>query len=185
MPFVGEKRYGCDLMPFPQLLSHPSSSFEHEERFPLDFLLVPFFMSVWWLHLRQAGTWDPLLQCGNACAWTHLSSKQQNAKKLYGTKNNYKVVRADSEQKIQRYNCQFWRTRSKNRVLGMLPAHNNIKERAKLRHPSSQTPGHTSTLTLYKEQACPTWRSEQASEWASKWASVTCSHSLPLQQGPQ
>ena len=113
----GEKRYGCDLMLFPQLLSHPSSSFEHGGRFSLDFLLVPLFMRVWWLHVRQAGTWGPLLQCGNAWAWTHLSSKQQNTKKLYGTENNCKVVRAVSEQKIQRYNCQVWRTRSKNRVL--------------------------------------------------------------------
>ena len=62
----GEKRYGCDLMLFPQLLSHPSSSFEHGGRFSLDFLLVPLFMRVWWLHVRQAGTWGPLLQCGNA-----------------------------------------------------------------------------------------------------------------------
>ena len=69
------------------------------------------------------------------------------------------------ETKKPKPNLHFWRAWSKSRVLSMLPAHNNIKEWAKhLRHPSSQTPGHTSTLTLYKEQAYPTWRSEQASE---------------------
>lgn len=31
--------------------------------------------------------WDSLLQCCNACTWTHL--EQQNTEKLYGTKNNF------------------------------------------------------------------------------------------------
>ena len=38
------------------------------------------------VEVRQAGTWTPLLQCCKACTWTHL--KQQNKKKLYGSKDN-------------------------------------------------------------------------------------------------
>ena len=43
-------------------------------------------MQIKYTPLRQAGTWDPLLQC---CL--HLDTpllEQQNTKKLYGTKNN-------------------------------------------------------------------------------------------------
>ena len=48
-----------------------------------------------------------------------------------------------------------------------------------LSHPSDQTPGHTLTLTPYKERAQPPLGREQARE------PVVCSHPPLLQQGPQ
>ena len=38
--------------------------------------------------MRQAGTWDPLKQCCNACTWTYLSSSNKVQRKQYGTKNS-------------------------------------------------------------------------------------------------
>ena len=29
------------------------------------------------LKLRQAGTWDPMLQCCSACTWTHLPTSDK------------------------------------------------------------------------------------------------------------
>ena len=54
---------------------------------------------------------------------------------------------------------------SKTGVLRMPPELNTTKGWANhLSHPSSLTPGPTPTLTTYKEQACPTSGSEQASK---------------------
>ena len=39
-----------------------------------------------WLELRQAGTWDPLLQCCNACTWIHLSSGNKIPRNCMGLK---------------------------------------------------------------------------------------------------
>ena len=36
--------------------------------------------------MRQAGTWDPLLQCCNACPWTHLSSSNKIQRNCMGLK---------------------------------------------------------------------------------------------------
>ena len=77
--------------------------------------------------------------------------------------------------------------RSKNRVSGAKTGHCTYplhttppKGWAKhLSHPSGPTPGHTPTLTPYKEQAFPPSGSKQARE------SVVCSCSPLLQQGPQ
>ena len=53
------------------------------------------------------------------------------------------------------------------------------KEGAKhLSHPSNPTPGHTPTLTPYKEQACASLGSKPA-------RGPVCSHFPLLQQGPQ
>ena len=106
-------------------------------------------MSVQWLHVRQAGTWDPLLQCGDACAWTHLSSKRQNTKKLYGTKNTCKVVRADSEQKIQ---LPVLKNQEQKQGTTHAPCtQHHLKAREN--HASSLTPRHTTALAQYQEQA--------------------------------
>ena len=57
--------------------------------------------------LRQAGTWDPLLQCYTACRRTHLSLRnkiKKKKKKLYGFKSNctHASVKVNSVQKTQR-----------------------------------------------------------------------------------
>ena len=36
--------------------------------------------------LRRAGAWDPVLQCGNACSWTHLSSSNKIQRNYMGLK---------------------------------------------------------------------------------------------------
>ena len=129
--------------------------------------------------LRQAGTWDPLLQC------LHLDTplcKQQNRKKQYGTENNYAcAVGANSGQKIQRdqkSQLPLLKGWSKTRVLGAkagycaCPLHTTPpKGRAEhLSCPSGLMPGHTLTLTPYKEPAREP---------------VVCSCSPLLQQEPQ
>ena len=66
-------------------------------------------------------------------------------------------------------NCHFWRARSKDRVLGAkggyctCPLHSTPPNGwvDHLRHPSGRTPGHTPSLTLYKEPDYPSSGSEQ------------------------
>lgn len=36
--------------------------------------------------MRQAGTWDPLLKCCNACTWTHVSSSNEIPRNCMGLK---------------------------------------------------------------------------------------------------
>ena len=56
---------------------------------------------VWrqFLQQRQAGTWDPFLQCCRACTWTHLflGNKIQRNSKIW-TKNNCMYVGTNSGQ---------------------------------------------------------------------------------------
>ena len=67
--------------------------------------------------VRQAGTPDPLLQC------SHLDKpfcKQQNTKKLYGTKITVCMCSWGKSwtkryKKTKKPNCHFWRARSKKR----------------------------------------------------------------------
>ena len=112
--------------------------------------LGPFAAGLQCLHLDT-----PLLQ-------------QQNTKKLSGTKNNcMPAVRVNSGPKrykeTKKPNCHFWRAWSKSRGWGPRagycahPLHTPPpKGWAKhLSHPSGPTPGHTPTLTPYKEQARP------------------------------
>ena len=117
--------------------------------------------------LRQAGTWDPSLQC------LHQHKRllqQQNTKKLNGTKNNCvhgrlgqimdnkiqkdpKNPTAASEEAGAKPGC--W-------VPRVPPALNTTEGWADhLSPPSGPTPGHTPTLTLYKEPAHPASGSEQ------------------------
>ena len=73
--------------------------------------------------LRQAGTWDPELPCCSACTWTHLSSNNKIQRNNKGLKlivcmaSWVKFWTKDTERPKNPY-CHFWRTHSKNRVLG-------------------------------------------------------------------
>ena len=86
--------------------------------------------------------WDmgPLVAVRQCLSLDTPLSKQQNTKKLYGTKNNCKVVRAGSEQKIQRYNCQVWRTGAKTGYY--------TPPKGWASHAPSLTPGHTTRPIL-------------------------------------
>ena len=76
------------------------------------------------LCLRQAWTWDLLLQCMRLD--TPLL-QQQNTKKLYGIKNNWsKFWTKDTRRPIDTY-CRFWRVWSKCGLLRKSPAHNITK----------------------------------------------------------
>lgn len=111
--------------------------------------------------LRQAGTGD--LGC-SACIWTKASSKQQNTKKLEGTKNNcvhvqLGKIRNKRYQESKKPNSHFWRTWSKNMVSGAkvrhwtCSSHTSPRGWAKLLRPLEPDPGHTPTLALFKETA--------------------------------
>ena len=140
--------------------------------------------------LRKAGTWDlgsfaAMLQC------LHLDKcllEPQNTRKLSKTKNN--CLHAELGQildgKIQKDqknpSCHFWRAGRKAGYCAC-PLHSTPPKGwvNPLSPPSSLTPGHTPTLTPYKEPVPnpPTPRRERARE------PVTCFHSPVLQQGPQ
>ena len=70
--------------------AYPSSNstfFLKQHNFKLSLLIfsntdTTFLLLV----LRQAGTWDLLLQCCNAYTWTHLSSSNQLQRNLMGQK---------------------------------------------------------------------------------------------------
>ena len=78
----------------------------------LVFLVTLFFVII----LIQAETWDPLLQCCNACTWTHVYSSN-NKNKRTNKQQNYKG------QKItvcMRSRGKFW-TRHKKTKKVQLP----------------------------------------------------------------
>ena len=112
-------------------------------------------------------------------------SPQATKYKKQGKKNNHireqlGQIIDNKIQKDQKPNCHFLRARSKSRVLCMFPANNTTKRMGKIPEPpSGPIPEPTPTLTPYKEPACPTLGSEQARE------TVTCAHSLLLQQEPR
>ena len=73
------------------------------------------------LIVRQAGTWDPLIQCCNTCTWTNvsLSNKiQRNYKrlKIIVCMCSWGKLRTRRYKKTKKPNCHFWRAGSKNRV---------------------------------------------------------------------
>ena len=118
--------------------------------------------------------------------------EQQNTKKLYGTKINYVHVQLGQIldkrfKETKKPSCQFWRVWSKSRRSGAkagycaCPLHTMPPKgwANHLSHPSGMTPGHTPTLTPYKEQARPHSGSKQARE------PVVCSCYPLLQQAPQ
>ena len=124
---------------------------------------------------RQAGTWDPRRQGCSACTWTQLGSSNKihrhthtKPPKLYGTKIDHvhswlgQILdqKIPKDQKTQLPILKGLEQRqgvgSKSKVLSMPPALGTTKGWANyLRHPSSQTPRHTPTLSPCKEQACP------------------------------
>ena len=72
--------------------------------------------------LRQVGTWDPLLQWGNACPWTNLSSSN----KIQG---NY------MELKITAFMCsggKLWTKRYKKTKKSLLPLLKSQKQKTVL-----------------------------------------------------
>ena len=86
--------------------------------------------------MRQAGPWDPLLQCCNACTWNEPFLKQQNIKKLYGTKHNrmHAQLGQNYGQKIKTDQLPLLRSleqkqgvESISRVLNMPPALNTTR----------------------------------------------------------
>ena len=89
--------------------------------------------------------------------------EQQNTKKLHGTKNNCvhapwgPIPDPNDTKRPKTPTATLFRSLEQKQGVGrknMPPAHTPPTEWANhLSHPSSLTPGHTSTLTLYKEQA--------------------------------
>ena len=77
------------------------------------------------LVLRQAGTWDSLLQCCNACTWTNLSSSNKTQRHYQGLKitvcmcNWDKLWIKDTKRPKKKPNCHFWKAGSKSPVLRM------------------------------------------------------------------
>ena len=136
--------------------------------------------------MRQARTWSPLLQCCSAFTWTNVLG--------YKIQRNYKGL------KITVCTCswgKFWTKDTKrpkksptatSEELGAKAggpeekqgtAHAPCTQYQKgwanpLSYPSSPTPGHSPTVTLYKEPARSPFRSKQARE------PVVWSHSLLL-----
>ena len=135
--------------------------------------------------MRQAGAWNPLLQCCNACTWTHLSSSNRIQINCMGLKINSCMCSWD----------KFWTEdtkRPKNPIATFeepganaggsgaragyytCPLHTTPPKRwAKhLSHPSGPISGHTPTLTPYKGQARPHLRERASKE-------IFCLFSLP------
>ena len=150
----------------------------------IGWTLAPLSQSEW----DRLGPFATVLQC------LHLDKpllEQQNTKKLHATKNNcvhtqLGQILDQKIQKDQKTQLPLLKNReekpgvgSKSRVLCMSPALNTTKGWAEhLSHPSGLAPGHTPTLTPYKEPARPLLR-----KWARE--TVTCFCSLLWSQGPQ
>ena len=144
------------------------------------------------MKLSQAGTWDPLLQRYNACTWTNFSSGnkiQRNYKKPKITvcMSSWGKLWTKGQKDQKRPIPTFEEPGAKNRVLGAKAGHCSYPLHTTppkgwaghLSHPSGPTPGHTLTLTPYKEPARPpASASKQARE------PVACSSSPLLQQAP-
>ena len=136
------------------------------------------------VEVKQAGTWDPLLQCCNAFTWTDVS---------LSTKNNCVHVqlgqildnRYKKTPKAQLPFLKSWeqkqRVGSKSRVLCMCPAHTTTKGVGKPPKPRLQPDPwtHPYPHPIQGTSSPPPSASEQARE------PVVCSHSPLLQQGPQ
>ena len=116
--------------------------------------------------VRLAGTWDPLLHCCNACTWTNLSSSNKIQRNYMGLKitacmRSWGKFWTKDTKRPKKSHCHFWRAGSKNRGSGAkagyctCPLHTTPpKEWANhLSYPPALTPGHTPTLTQYKEPA--------------------------------
>ena len=132
---------------------------------------------------RQAGPWDPLLQCGNACSWTHLSQNNQIQRNYVGLKIIVCILtQGNSGQKMQR-------DQKTQLLLLKLPEQKQFTEQAPLHtippkgkppsHLSSSTPQHIPIPTPYKDKLVPTLESKLPRE------PVVCYHSPLLQQRPQ
>ena len=128
--------------------------------------------------------WD----LGPFAAGLHLDTpllKQQNSKKLYGTKNNCMYVQLGqlTDKKIQKTKkkkksyCHFWRVWSKIWVLRMPPAHSTTLAVGK-------TPKSPLQPDLWTHPyPHPIWGTSSGSEQAGEL--VLCSPTPLLQQGTQ
>ena len=112
--------------------------------------------------LRQAGTWDPLLQCCNACTRTHLSSSNKIQRSYVGLKITVcmgswgKFWTPKLTNPIASFEEQGAKliVESKSRVLHMCPALNiTIGVGKTPKSPFCSIPAHTPNLSPYKEQA--------------------------------
>ena len=112
--------------------------------------------------LRQAGTWDPWLQCCNACTRTHLSSSNKIQRSYMGLKITVcmgswgKFWTQKLTNPIATFEEQGAKVivESKSRVLHMRPAFNiTIGVGKTPESPFCSIPAHTPTLSPYKEQA--------------------------------
>ena len=80
--------------------------------------LWPWFRPPLLVLSRQAGTWDPLLQCCNVCIRTHLSFSNKIQRNNRGLKINECVgtwgkLWTQKLYRDQKANCCFWRAESK------------------------------------------------------------------------
>ena len=111
--------------------------------------------------VRQTGTWDPLLQCCNACTWTHLSLSNKIQRNYMGQKitacmHSWGKFWTKDKKRPKNPTANFEEPGAKT-VYFVCPLHiPPTREWAKhLSQPSGPTPRHTPTLTLYKERARP------------------------------
>ena len=138
--------------------------------------------------LRRAGTWAPLLQ---RCTSTPLSSSNKIPRNSMGLKItaclcSWGKFWTKRYKRPKQFNCHFWRAGNKNRVLGAKAGHCACPLQSTprkgwadhLSHASSQAPGHTPTLSAYKEPAPSPSRSQRARE------PVTCSRFPRCSRGP-
>ena len=112
------------------------------------------------VYVRQAGTWDLLLKCCNACTW--ISPWVTKYEETVWVKKSLcaRATEANAEQIIQRdQKAQLPLLKSPEKKQGT--AHSPLHKTSPkgwanhLSHPSGLTPEHTPTLTPYKEQARP------------------------------
>ena len=143
--------------------------------------------------LRQAGTWDPWLQClhldipllelQNTKLWGLKITTCVQLVQILDQKIQTKNPIATSEEPKQANKQTKNGIRSKIRVLHMPPAHTTTKRWANhLSHPSSPTPGPAPTLTPFKDQAHPL-RSKQGNLTLS--FAPSCCISAPCKALPE
>ena len=117
--------------------------------------------------LRQAGTWAPLLQGCSACTWTRLSSSNKRQRnymrlKITGCMHSWGKFWTKDTKRPKNPSATFEGPRAKAGYFAC-PLHTTPPKwwANHPSHPSVPTPGHTPTLTPYKERARPRAGSKQ------------------------
>ena len=126
--------------------------------------------------LIWTGTWDSLLQCCSACTWTHLSSSNKIQRNQMGLKITACICSQGKfwtkDTKTKKIQLPLLKSPEQKQGVGSksrycaCPQHTTPAKgwANHLSHPSSWTPGHTVTLTPYKEQGYPRLRERASKE---------------------